>query len=86
MGNRRSDSWDKDDAYYRTMFEKFEATENADLVETPGSPDPLKIVQNANIPQDDNPYTKEMVQQATQDPTVNIEMFRVYVARLNRLI
>ena len=54
------------------------------MIETPGLSDSLKIVKQTKPA--DNPYLKEISEQATQDPTENMEMFRVYVARLNRLI
>ena len=80
MGNKNP-TWDKDNDYYRQMFEKFQATQNAELIETPGSPDPLRIVAR----EDAQALSRDEIL-ATIDPTHDIDTFRAYVARLNRMI
>lgn len=85
MGNE-SQRIEKDDDYYRFMFEKLGKTKKGIIVETPGAHDPLQIIEGQEEDKDVEQDTLFHQHMARVDPTYDFDTFRAHIAKLNRLI
>ncbi len=84
MGNKNP-CWERDDSQFQIYLEKVASNQDTELIETPGSPDPLQIISRQTPIKDIQQNEYEQVL-ATADPTADILTFRMYLAKLNRLI